>query len=112
MSIEGADSYAFSDSKARVFQPRPIHIQSIGTLRNKPVLPYMGPFSKGYTIKMTSSNGSSNLVMQEMRNKTPERPRHPFMGRAELLDEIPVPAFPAAPAPNALNPSLQTNRSA
>ena len=50
--IEGEDDFAFSDSKGPVFQPRPIRIQTIRTLRSKPAIAYMGPYSNGYTRKM------------------------------------------------------------
>jgi len=52
------------------------------------------------------------LVLKEMRNKLLPRPRHPFMGRAELLDEIPVLDFQPESTQSAINPDMQTKRSA
>jgi len=48
------DSFVFSDSNVPIFQPQPIRIQTIGILRNKPAIAYMGPYSKGYTRKKVS----------------------------------------------------------
>ena len=119
-----------------VFQSRPIPVQTIGTLRNKPALAYMGPFSNGYTRKMmgpelvtifkspaqysTTFNLTEQvtksshqlrspeqyLVMKEMRNTPPLRPRHPFMGKANLLSD---PELAPERTPELVTPRIQGN---
>jgi len=96
---------AFNTIRQPLLQPRHISIQTIGTLRNKPALAYVGPYSKVHTLEMVSpelvttfQSPAQYLILKEMRNKIPVRPKIGFMGKADLLIEVPIVNFPSEPA--------------
>lgn len=120
-ATEGEEDFAFSDSNGLtqsavaiaaleqpLIQPRPIRILSIGILRNKPVVAYNNTFSTGPMKVITYEN----FVMKRESNLKPIHRNSKIMGRAELLDEVPVLAFQSEPSQAKINRDMQSKRSA